>query len=595
MRAQDCAGATSLVPALGRFSPPRRALLGAGAAFVIADPVIKLLDRLSPPAQGTGLTDYLHAAQDAPTLQLFALALLALALAWERLPTWPVNALRLTPWALAGLCGFVLAVAAAGAVLVFQSYPKAYDEVMAVYDAAIFASGRLIVPIPEQWRDYLPALQPSFRTPVEGNAASVSSYLPVAAALRALVGLVADARLTGPLLAAGSAALCFGLARRLQPQRPDVAAIATLIVALSPQVLTMSMTPFAMAAHLAFTLLWLTFFLRDDAKGHAGALVTGFFACGLHQFIFHPVFAAPFILRMLTQRRWRLALLYIAAYGVFVLFWASYFRFALQLSGFSAKAAEGAGVAFVIERIAAEFANRESIGVTLMLKNMARFFAWQTPILLPLLILAWRDLREDVGIARELAGGVALLLLLTLAILPYQGHSWGYRYLHGMIGSVALLAAAGWARATRDGLDKPNADSGRLLAAFAVAAVVGLASFGLQLKFAHDFAAPHVRAQAAISASDADVVLVDSRGIGFGLDLVRNDPYLRNRPLTMFAWDLEAPQIEALCARYKVERFDRQTPEGDAMALHLASGVSAQDAARTLPACVGPLTRREPR
>jgi hypothetical protein len=32
------------------------------------------------------------------------------------------------------------------------------------------------------------------------------------------------------------------------------------------------------------------------------------------------------------------------------------------------------------------------------------------------------------------------------AILPYQGHGFGYRYLHAQMGDAALLGAYGWQR-----------------------------------------------------------------------------------------------------------------------------------------------------
>jgi len=44
----------------------------------------------------------------------------------------------------------------------------------------------------------------------------------------------------------------------------------------------------------------------------------------------------------------------------------------------------------------------------------------------------------------ELVAGLVLTLLAMFMLLPYQGHGWGYRYLHGLIGSAALLGGYGW-------------------------------------------------------------------------------------------------------------------------------------------------------
>jgi hypothetical protein len=48
-------------------------------------------------------------------------------------------------------------------------------------------------------------------------------------------------------------------------------------------------------------------------------------------------------------------------------------------------------------------------------------------------------------------------------LLPYQGHGWGYRYLHGLIGSLSLLAGYGWIalseRAARNDMATARANS----------------------------------------------------------------------------------------------------------------------------------------
>jgi hypothetical protein len=51
-------------------------------------------------------------------------------------------------------------------------------------------------------------------------------------------------------------------------------------------------------------------------------------------------------------------------------------------------------------------------------------------------------------------------------------------------------------------------------------------------------------------------VLVHDNGIWFGQDLVRNDPYLRNRPLVMSLSALDESQMRFLCARYTISLFN---------------------------------------
>ncbi len=74
---------------------------------------------------------------------------------------------------------------------------------------------------------------------------------------------------------------------------------------------------------------------------------------------------------------------------------------------------------------------------------------------------------------------------------------------------------------------------------------------------ARELIAPYAEADAAIRRSDAEVVVVDTTGLHFGLDLVRNDPWLRNRPKVMDLVWLRPATIEQLCASHDVAVFDQ--------------------------------------
>jgi hypothetical protein len=59
--------------------------------------------------------------------------------------------------------------------------------------------------------------------------------------------------------------------------------------------------------------------------------------------------------------------------------------------------------------------------------------------------MGWRAALRGERIALPL--GLGALGMAALAISP--GYGWGYRYLHGFIGSFALLAGLGWASLKR--------------------------------------------------------------------------------------------------------------------------------------------------
>ena len=70
-----------------------------------------------------------------------------------------------------------------------------------------------------------------------------------------------------------------------------------------------------------------------------------------------------------------------------------------------------------------------------------------------------------------------------------------------------------------------------------------------------DFIRPYAKARQIITGSKADVVFVDSRGLWYGDDLVRNDPFLEQGPKVMHLSLLTGLQIRQLCAAHSVALF----------------------------------------
>ena len=149
-----------------------------------------------------------------------------------------------------------------------------------------------------------------------------------------------------------------------------------------------------------------------------------------------------------------------------------------------------------------------------------------------------------------------------------------YRYLHGLLGTLSLLAAWSWTRLTQ-GPDPAAQRAAR--AVFAAAAAASLAILlPIRLWQVHAFVHPYAVAERAIQATPADLVLVDSSAMWFGADLVRNDPFLTRRPLVMELGELKPAQVQALCARYRVAVFG--AAEANAAGVRLSGGASAAGA-----------------
>lgn len=494
--------------------------------------------------------------QDLPVLLLNVAVIAALGLvplpAAARLAStrhWPA-----TPWVF-GLAALCVCAGVLGAGLLFQGYTLSLDEFLANFDAKIFAHGQVFAPIDPVWRPFVPALQPMYLLPVPDNDVWASAYLPVNAALRAL-GRIAHAEdLVNPLLSAFSILAAYGVGRRLWPERRAIALVAAALLGTSAQLIVMSMTAYAMPAHLAFNLAWLWLFLRGGRLGHAGAIVVGFFAAGIHQLLFHPLFAAPFVLQLWLDRRWRLAAVYTVAYALICGFWIEIGPIEMRLLGESADNAGSVGQGWFLERVhdllsAARFYNLGLMGEALM-----RYVTWQNPLVAPLAAAGSLAAARAKGHLRALLLGVVLTLLAMLVVEPTQTHGWGYRYLHGLLGSICLIGAWTWTKLT-DGLPLSRSASARagLIAACAVSLLV---ITPLRAWQAWSYVRPYAAANAKVQSAPAQVVIIDHEGAQ-GFDpgtIVRNDPFLKTGPKVMELSYMDADMVRQVCAHDTVRVF----------------------------------------
>ncbi len=495
-------------------------------------------------------------SQDTPVLLLFGLFFVALVARFKHdVPTFAPSALRsrqssaLVWIALTVVCGLVWA----GSHLVYRNFALSADEFMVDFDARIFATGRLLASVAPEWRAYVPALQPMFRLELPENAYWISSYLPMNAAIRALFVVLGEPVWHGVALAGVAIVAVFGVARRLWPDRPDASVVAVILLACSSQFLITAMSPYAMTAHLALNMVWLWFFLRDTRAGHLMAAGVAFVACGLHQVIFHPLFAAPFVLSLLVARRWKLAGYYAVLYAAIGMFWILYWSLVLRAANAPMAESADIGILQFMQRIA-DTVDLNPGNLALLGLNLLRFLVWQSPLAIPLVIVGLTSCRARKGIIIELAAGIALTLALVLVLMPFQGHGWGYRYLHGFLGSFSLIAAQGWIAVTDRGSQAAKQATYALAASVLVSLLVLLPWRAYQVRA---FVDPYASAIEAIRHADADVVLVDPTDIWYGEDLARNDPFLKARPKILSLPYLDETQLADLCRRYDVAVFDR--------------------------------------
>ena len=428
----------------------------------------------------------------------------------------------------------------AGHWLVLSGYDASRDEQMAVFDAAIFASGQLAAPLDAMWRTHADALNTMFVYPAELRSAWISAYLPMNAAIRAGIGLLTGLpELTGPLWTGLGALALWGAIKSLWPESREAAWLGMALYALSGQVLFAGMTAYAMPAHLALNLVWLNLFLKRRLAWDLLALGVGFVAVGLHQPLMHPMFAAPILLLPLLERDWKRAALYFFGYLAIGLFWFVWPDATWHLVEGTHDAQPSASVGY-LSRLVETLQRNGWSAVYLMPLNFARFVAWNHPLLVPLAALGLFGAGKRYALPMALAGGVVLTFVVMMAILPYQGHGFGYRYMHGLIGNLILLAIFGWQRLT---LTKPYWQE--LLKTTSLGALVIL--LPMQAWFAHGFYAAYAGPSAAIGKIDADFAVIDTSAAPFASDLVINRPALDNRPIRLIADEIAPVLSRLLC------------------------------------------------
>lgn len=488
-------------------------------------------------APSTNLSTFFLARQDR---WLLLAASFLLLICGERLGS-RKSKLVLPPRLLWALVPALVLFCYTGHYWVLSGYNLSRDEQMAIFDARILATGALARPLPAMWQPHAGALNTLFMLPIGNPVAWVSAYLPMNAALHALVGLIADPALTGPLMTALAAVALWKCVGLLWPEQQEPKAVAMLLFIMSGQALIAGMTSYAMPAHLALNLVWLWLFLLDKRKTDAAALLVGFVAAGLHQLPFHPFFVAPFLFLLLRRRAWPRLAFYCAGYFIICAFWILWPSWTrdLMMGPHSVMAARGTDF---WSRLVLTLQLTKGLRFMNMGANVLRFFAWQSLLLVPLLIAGFRVVRRD-AFAAALAASFLLPIGAMLVILPYQGHGFGYRYLHGAIGSTILLAVYGWQEMSKA---RDRLRSLMMRASCAAVAII----LPMQLIMAHSFYAPFASRSRQISATSSDYFLVGEEDAPFAGDLVLNEPDLSNRPIRLIAAELDDSLIAGVCGAH---------------------------------------------
>ncbi len=437
------------------------------------------------------------------------------------------------------LFGLMALAALAGHYLVLAGYDLCRDEQMANFDAAVFAGGHLVEKLPAMWRDSGEALNTRFMYTAEHRGAWISAYLPMNAALRALFGLFASPVLVGPVMTMIGGVALWGCARRIWPEDREAAVVASLLYLASGQVLFAGMTAYAMPAHAALNLVWLWLWLGRSRMGDVLALAVGFVAVGLHQPLFHPMFAAPILFLLVRDREWKRAAFYALGYALIGAFWMIWWpTLTWGLVQASADAVQPEGVSYT-SRLIITLMEGNFFVLPDMMANLLRFVAWQHILLVPLLVAGVAVARRN-PLAGAIAAGLALTIGVMTLILSNQGYGFGYRYLHGLIGNAILLAVFGW-KAMGDATPRWR---GLLVGTTALGIAV---TTPMQAWMAHAQYAPFAQLNAKMAASSADYLVIGKEDVTFTDDFAINAPKLDRKPVRLIRESVDPALVAAIC------------------------------------------------
>ncbi len=491
----------------------------------------------------------------------------------------------------AAIALIVLAFAGAGAYWFGHAINLLASGQTADFQSVIYQEGAVLAAVPADWAEFGGVLVPpgGVFDPAPGLWGSAR---PLAfAVLRAAFSFGGVEALTNAALAAFSIILMVAVARRLWPDRSDIPLVAAILLAASPQFLIGGMTGGAWSAYLCLNLMWLWLYMRGGFIGHLAAAVVGIAAALLDQILIHLVFALPFIVSVLRERRWSLAGLYMVAYAAAGVIWFFWYDVALSLTT-GAPIESTTVLRSGVDSVDGMASGLLSQGVTALATAgiaLLRFVAWQNPVLVPLLFVMARNRRALPPIFRQLAWGCLLSLGLLTIPSGSQG-GWGHLPFHGALGGLVLLATLGWTALFDNSASR--APVTRALAMLTAATI--LVGIPLRTAQVEGVVGPLASTARYLRSLDSDIVLVDLASIPFGSSLLLNDPYLRESPLIMALQRLTPEQVTRLCSQFHVDfvdyydltRFGIESSRG-ALDLHIA--LSGQDrdlrAIATSPRC----------
>jgi hypothetical protein len=435
-----------------------------------------------------------------------------------------------------------VALLALGAVRVYHNYSFSMDEYAAVFQAKIFALGRLYAQLPRDYIDWLvvSGFNGSFLVASPETGRAIEHYWPGFALLLAPFELFNTPWLCNAALAGLAIFLIHWITKEITGDR-RAAGWAMLFTVASGVFVASAISYYSMQAHLTANLLFAALIMRPTRGRALCAGLVGSLALVLHNPVPHALFAAPWIVAMAVdrdQRRYLMPLMlgYLPGLGL-GLSWLAY----------RTDIASGAqGVATVHGIAEGIFTWPDATLLNMRAAALVKMWVWTLPGLF-VIALVGRLGQRDNRYARLLAQSAVLTFVGYLFVRFDQGHGWGYRYFHSAWGAIPILA--GCAMTVRpDNRTGTQSDAQVSLGSFVGAAAVLnlLVVMPFQMHQISEIITQHLAQLPMPRRPGNNVYFIHPRGGFYVADMVQTDPLLRDSDLFLVSHgsELDAQLIQ---------------------------------------------------
>ncbi len=449
-----------------------------------------------------------------------ALAICVLASIWKR----PGPVLRLADFF--GNHPYIVALASMvmmgiGAILIYHDYPLSMDEYAAVFQAKIFASGRLVAQLPRNLVDWLvvSGFNGSFLVASSESGRAIGHYWPGFAALLAPFEFLNVPWLCNPTLAGLAIVLIHRITLETTGDR-RAAGWALLFTVASGGFVANALSYYSMQAHLTANLLFATLILKPTRLRALGAGLVGSLALTLHNPVPHALFATPWLVAMALEREQRRFLLpLILGYLPGVVLGLAWLMWRADIGSGAHGAAAVHGITDGV------FTWPDATLLNMRAAALAKMWLWTLPCLFVFALLGRHRLGDKHSV-RLLTQSAVLTFAGYLFVRFDQGHGWGFRYFQPAWGVVPILA--GCAMTSRS-------DAERRLVSFAgAAAVLNLVVvMPFQMHQISEVIGQHLAQLPPPQRPGNNVYFIHPRGGFYVADMVQFDPLLRDQDLKL--------------------------------------------------------------